>query len=103
MTPDPMKNPNPPARQWPPLPLIDQSEVIEIEPDQSQLTRRYTERAVDFIERNADRPFFLYLPHSMPHLPLFVSERFAGASIRGLYGDVMMELDWSVGEVLAAL
>ena len=103
MTPDPTKNPNPPARRWPPLPLLDQSEVVEIEPDQSQLTRRYTERAVDFIERNADRPFFLYLPHSMPHLPLFVSERFAGASIRGLYGDVMMELDWSVGEVLETL
>jgi len=103
MTPDLLKNPNPPAQRHPPLPLIEQSEVIEIEPDQSQLTRRFTKRAVDFIERNADRPFFLYLPHSMPHLPLFVSERFAGASIRGLYGDVIMELDWSVGEVLATL
>ena len=103
MTPDPAKNPNPPARRHPPLPLIEGVETVEIEPDQSQLTRRYTERAVDFIERHADRPFFLYLPHSMPHLPLFVSERFAGVSDRGLYGDVIMEIDWSVGEILDTL
>ena len=103
MTPDAAKNPNPPARRHPPLPLIEGLKTVEIEPDQSQITRRYTERAVDFIERNADRPFFLYLPHSMPHLPLFVSEQFAGASERGLYGDVIMEIDWSVGEILGAL
>ncbi len=89
MTPDPVKNPNPPARKHPPLPLLEQFEVVEIEPDQSQLTRRYTERAVDFIERSQDQPFFLYLPHSMPHTPLYVSERFDGASTRGLYGDVI--------------
>ncbi len=103
MTPDPSKNPNPPARRHPPLPLVERLEVIEIEPDQTQLTRRYTERAVDFIERNRNQPFFLYLPHSMPHTPLHVSERFAGASVRGLYGDVIMEIDWSVGEILGTI
>ena len=103
MTPDASKNPNPRAQPHPPLPLVEGLEVIEIEPDQTQLTRRYTEHAVDFIERNRDRPFFLYLPHTMPHLPLFVSERFAGASERGLYGDVIMEIDWSVGEILGTL
>ena len=103
MTPDAAKNPNPPARRHPPLPLVEGLEVIEIEPDQTQLTRRYTERAVEFIERHRDRPFFLYLPHSMPHTPLYVSERFAGRSRRGLYGDVIMEIDWSVGEILASI
>ncbi|TDI45016.1 MAG: arylsulfatase [Acidobacteria bacterium] len=103
MTPDVSKNPNPAAQRHPPIPLVEQLEVIEIEPDQSQLTRRYTERAVDFIERNRERPFFLYLPHTMPHMPLFVSERFQDASERGLYGDVIMEIDWSVGEILGAL
>ncbi|MCH2277244.1 MAG: sulfatase [Acidobacteriota bacterium] len=103
MTPDATKNPNPPARRHPPLPLIEGLETIEIEPDQAQLTRRYTERAVDFIERNVDRPFFLYLPHSMPHLPLFVSDQFAGVTENGLYGDVIMEIDWSVGQILTTL
>lgn len=70
---------------------------------QTQLTTWYTERAVAFIERHRDRPFFLYVPHSMPHVPLFVSDTFAGASGAGLYGDVMMEIDWSVGEILRAL
>lgn len=103
MTPDARKNPNPPARRHPPLPLVDQLDVVETEPDQTQLTRRYTERAVAFIERHRERPFFLYLPHSMPHTPLFVSERFAGHSARGLYGDVIAELDWSVGEVIGTI
>jgi arylsulfatase A len=103
MTPDAAKNPNPAAQSHPPLPLIEQLEVVETEPDQTQLTRRYTERAVAFIEQNANDPFFLYLAHSMPHVPLFVSERFAGASKRGLYGDVIMEIDWSVGRILDTL
>ena len=88
---------------YPPLPLIDADEVIEEMPDQSQLTRRYTERAVSFIGRNARKPFFLYLAHSMPHVPIFASSRFAGRSRQGLYGDVIEEIDWSVGEVLNAL
>ena len=67
------------------------------------LTTWYTEHAVDFIRRQRDNPFLLYLPHSMPHVPLFASEKFKGKSGAGLYGDVMMEIDWSVGEVTAAL
>jgi arylsulfatase len=67
------------------------------------LTKRYTEEAVAFIERNRERPFFLYLAHNMPHVPLGASERFRGRSEGGLYGDVIEELDWSMGEVLAAL
>lgn len=71
--------------------------------DQKHLTRRATEYAVDFIQRNGKKPFFLYLAHSMPHVPLFCSDDFLGKSGRGLYGDVLLELDWSVGEVMAAL
>jgi len=89
--------------RFPPLPLIENEKTIESNPDQSQLTTRYTERAVRFIERNKARPFFLYLAHSMPHVPLFVSNKFRGKSKRGLYGDVIMEIDWSVGEILQAL
>jgi arylsulfatase A-like enzyme len=85
------------------LPLIEGEEIVEYNPDMDRLTTRYTERAVDFIRRNRSRPFFLYLPHSMAHVPLGVSERFRGRSAQGLYGDVMMELDWSVGEVLSTL
>jgi arylsulfatase A-like enzyme len=71
--------------------------------DQTTLTTRYTEKAVDFINRNKDNPFFLYVPHSMPHVPLFVSKKFEGKSGAGLYGDVMMEIDWSVGQITKAL
>ena len=103
MTPDSTKNPNPYARRHPPLPLVEHLAVIETEPDQTQLTRRYTERAVAFIEQNKDRPFFLYLPHTFPHMPLFASDAFAGQSERGLYGDVIMEIDWSTGQIFDAL
>lgn len=91
---------------YPDLPLIENERVVDPEvtsDDQRQLTTRYTERAVSFIERHRERPFFLYLAHSMPHVPLFVSDKFAGKSKRGLFGDVIMEIDWSVGRVLAAL
>jgi arylsulfatase A len=88
---------------FPPLPLIDGVKVIAEDPDQSQLTTRYTERAVRFIEQNKARPFFLYVAHSMPHVPLFVSTKFKGKTERGLYGDVIAEIDWSVGEILNAL
>lgn len=91
------------AAQMPPLPLYDGEKVIELDPDQSQFTKRFTERAVNFIERNASRPFFLYMPHVMPHVPIFASEKFKGRSGAGLYGDVIEELDWSVGEVMATL
>ena len=70
---------------------------------QPMLTTWYTERATSFIHRNRNNPFFLYVPHTMPHVPLFCSDRFRGKSGAGLYGDVMMELDWSVGEILNAL
>jgi arylsulfatase A-like enzyme len=88
---------------YPDLPLIEGDRVIERDPDQSQLTRRYTERAVGFIERNRERPFFLYVPHTMPHVPLFASEKFKGKTAGGLYGDVVAEIDWSVGQILDAV
>jgi arylsulfatase len=91
---------------YPPLPLIEGDEVIKSglnDEDQNQLTTQYTERAVKFIEKNKDRPFFFYLAHSMVHVPLHVSEKFRGKSQQGLYGDACMEVDWSVGEVLKAL
>jgi len=91
---------------YPELSLIEGNEKIEevrtLE-DQSKLTAFYTQRAVSFIEKNKDRPFFLYVPHSMPHVPLAVSDRFKGKSEQGIYGDVIMEIDWSVGEILQAL
>ena len=70
---------------------------------QPMLTTWYTEHAVDFIRRNKSEPFLLYVPHSMPHVPLFCSDKFKGKSGAGLYGDVMMEIDWSVGEITKAL
>jgi len=70
---------------------------------QPMLTTWYTEHAVDFIKRNRNNPFLLYVPHSMPHVPLFSSEKFKGKSGAGVYGDVMMEIDWSVGEIMKAL
>lgn len=89
-----------------PLQFWDNGEVT-VEPvtpeDQTQLTTWSTEHAVDFIGRHKDEPFFVYVPHSMPHVPLFVSEKFAGKSGAGVYGDVMMEIDWSVGEIMKAL
>jgi arylsulfatase A-like enzyme len=88
---------------YPPLPLIEGEEVVATNPDQSQFTTQFTERTVEFIRRNKDNPFFVYLAHPMPHVPLFVSEKFAGKSEQGLYGDVMMELDWSVGQVLSVI
>jgi len=88
---------------YPPLPLIKGEEVIATNPDQTQFTTQFTERAIDFITRNRNNPFFVYLAHPMPHVPLFVSEKFAGKSEQGLYGDVMMELDWSVGQIVKTL
>ncbi len=88
---------------YPPLPLYENEKVVQLMPDQTQLTTWSTERAVKFIGRNKDRPFFLYVPHNMPHVPIHVSRKFAGKSGRGLYADVIMEIDWSVGEILGAL
>jgi uncharacterized sulfatase len=87
-----------------PLPLYRNDEVIEKSPvDQNFLTQKYTREALDWIGGNSDRPFFLYLPHTFPHIPLHASPDFRGRSKGGLYGDVVEELDWSVGEVLNAL
>jgi arylsulfatase A len=86
-----------------PTPLMRDEEVIEEPAVQETLTERYTEEALTFIRANRDRPFFLYLPHSMPHTPLHVSERFRGKSAGGLYGDVIECIDWGVGEILNTL
>ncbi len=79
------------------------TEIIEQPVKQETLTLRYTQEAITFIEKNKGKPFFLYLPHNMPHIPLFASEKFKGRSAAGAYGDVVEELDWSTGEILAAL
>ena len=88
---------------FPEFPLIEGDSVVKLDPDQSRLTTWYTERAVGFIERHRDQPFFLYVPHTMPHVPLFVSDRFKGRTGRGLYDDVIAEIDWSVGRILDAV
>ncbi len=85
------------------VPLMRNTEVIERPANQTTLTRRYTQEAQDFIRTNRQGPFFLYFAHTFPHVPLFASEAYAGKSARGLYGDAVEELDWSVGEVLKTL
>ena len=87
----------------PPLPLVQDTKVIEAPADQATLTKRYTREAIQFIERNKSKPFFLYLPHTFPHLPLFASREFHGKSANGRYGDSVEEIDWSTGKILDAL
>jgi arylsulfatase A-like enzyme len=91
------------GRNFPPLPLMAGESVIATNPDQTQLTTQYTEHALRFIKAHREQPFFLYVPHSMPHVPLHVSDKFRGKSEQGLYGDVIMEIDWSVGRILDTL
>ena len=86
-----------------PFELYRQNTVIETPVDQSTLTERYTQEAVRFIEANQNEPFFLYMPHTFPHVPLYVSNQFSGQSEAGLYGDIVETIDWSVGEVLRTL
>jgi arylsulfatase A len=86
-----------------PLPLMHNTEAIEEPADLTTLTRRYTEQAVTFIAKMKDSPFFLYMAHFLPHIPLVVSEQFRGQSGLGAYGDAVQEIDWSVGQVLQAL
>lgn len=88
--------------KYPPLPLYEGNKVVKTISlkDQDHLTTWYTEHAVKFIKENKDRPFFLYLPHSMVHIPIHCSDKFRGKTKRGLFGDVMEEVDWSVGQVL---
>jgi arylsulfatase A len=97
---------HPTNKSFPPLPLYKngQKQLTEVTAeDQTQLTRWATEHALSFIETNRDRPFLLYLPYSMPHVPLFVSEQFRDQTGNGLYADVIAEIDWSVGQVMAKL
>ena len=91
---------------YPPLPLIEGLDIINpnVQPeDQQQFTKRFTERAVSFIEKNKDQPFFLYVPHPMPHVPLYTSENFNEVTEQGRYGDVISEIDWSVGQMMETL
>lgn len=87
----------------PPLPLMRNLETIEAPAFQPTLTKRYTDEAIQFITEHRDQPFFLYLPYTFPHVPLFASDDFLGKSSRGLYGDVVEEIDWSVGQILQSL
>ncbi|MEN8122496.1 MAG: sulfatase-like hydrolase/transferase, partial [Bacteroidota bacterium] len=91
---------------YPPLPLFSDNQVVDtiasLE-DQAKLTTLYTEKAVQFIQKHKNEPFFLYMPHSMVHVPIAVSDKFKGKSGKGLFADVMMELDWSVGQILKTL
>ncbi len=91
------------GNQFPPLPLVRNDRTIEYQPDQTQLVTWYAEHAVRFIEKNRDRPFFLYVAHNMPHVPLHVSDKYKGKSEQGMYGDVIMEIDWSVGQILSTI
>lgn len=95
-----------PTGTYPDLPLFENEEIVNpaLTPtDQEQFTTEFTRRTIDFIKRNKKTPFFIYLAHPMPHVPLYVSDKFKGKSEQGLYGDVMMEIDWSVGTILQAL
>jgi arylsulfatase A-like enzyme len=85
------------------VPLMRDEEIVERPAEQETLTQRYTEEAVGFINSQKDQPFFLYLAHTFPHVPLFRSEEFSGRSLRGLFGDVIEEIDWSTGRILDAL
>ena len=87
----------------PPLPLLRNDNVIEAPVEQTTITRRYTKEAVAFIEQHKDEPFFLYVPHTMPHNPLHASEQFRDQSANGRYGDAVEEIDWSVGEIVKTL
>jgi arylsulfatase A len=93
---------NPKIEYWN-VPLIRNDEVLEQPANQATLTKRYTEEAERFIRENADQPFLVYLPYTMVHVPLFASEAFQGKSARGLYGDTVEEIDWSVGRILSTL
>jgi arylsulfatase A-like enzyme len=95
--------PRHPTHRFPDLPLIDGTAIIARNPDQRRLTEWSTRGAVQFIADHRDQPFFLYVPYSMPHVPLHVSERYDGVTGRGLYADVLAELDASVGSILAAI
>jgi arylsulfatase A-like enzyme len=85
------------------VPLMRNTDIIQRPADQNTITKRYTEESLKFIKANKSKPFFLYLAHSMPHIPLFASTDFLGKSERGLYGDAIEEIDWSVGQIINML
>ena len=88
---------------FPDLPLFENEKILEYNSDQTKFTTQFTERSIGFIKKNKDNPFFIYLAHVMPHVPLFVSDKYEGKSEIGIYGDVIMEIDWSVGQILKTL
>ena len=102
-SPKSINNPRSYAAQWPRLPLFRDTTIVEREPDQRLLTERYTQEALQFIDRYRSEPFFLYLAHSMPHVPLWVSDPFEDATGAGLYGDVISEVDASTGRIMDQL
>jgi len=87
-------------RTWPSLPVYENEKVADTVIEQSWFTQRFTQKALDFIEQKQKVPFFLYLAHPMPHVPIYASEKFKGKTGKGLYADVIAEIDWSVGEVI---
>ena len=91
---------HPVSPDFPALPWYENEQVTELDPDQSLFTRRITDRCVEFIRQHRQQPFFLYVPHIMPHVPIFASESFRGKSKAGLYGDVVEELDASIGQIV---
>ena len=85
------------------VPLIKNNQIIELPANQKNITRRYSEETIRFIKNNVDKPFFIYLAHNLPHVPLFASKKALGKSKRGLYGDVVEEIDNGIGEILKTL
>lgn len=92
-----------PNHNYPALPVYENEQIVEYNPDVNQMTTKFTEKAVDFIQRHTEDPFLMYVPYSQPHVPLGVSDKFKGKSGMGLYADVIMELDWSVGQIMKAI
>lgn len=91
---------HPYKKMFPPLPMIEGNKVISENVDQAHLTQEYTDKCIEFMSANKSKPFFLYYASNFPHVPLYASEKFKGKSKRGLYGDVVEELDWSVGQIM---
>ncbi len=89
--------------RWQPIALLNGNDTLEMSPDQSKLTKLYSDQAIEFIERKKNQPFFVYIPYAMPHLPLHPGKDFEGKSVRGIYGDVIEEIDWNVGRILEYL
>jgi arylsulfatase A len=89
--------------KWPDIALLSGNDTLQLNPDQSKLTELYTENAISFIKKNKKEKFFVYIPFAMPHVPLHPGNKFAGKSKRGIYGDVVEEIDWAVGEIISTL